>query len=479
MAGQLLADGLTMVSPENADVVVVNTCAFIGPARTESRETVQSVCAMKREGRCQAVFVAGCYPQRYRKTLKREFPEVDGFIGLDALDRIGDLIRQWQKGKPRLTDIPPSSHRLFEPALPGLRFAQGPYAYLKIAEGCHHRCAFCAIPLIRGDYRSRSLAHLVKEAEALIATGARELNLISQDSMAYGRDTVEHDETNPLLPALLTELEGIAGDFWIRILYGSVHMIGNTLLNIMRDSAKICRYLDVPIQHSHPEILRAMGRSASARDLPGVIARLRASLPGLALRTTCMVGFPGETDTHFRHLLRFVQEMAFDHLGVFVYSPEAGTPAARLPGRVDSILAEDRRDLILAAQKKVVARKAKALMNKTDAILLEQPLSDSPGVWLGRSYRQAPSVDGKVIVDAVPARARTGDTVHIRYIGRKGYDLVAQYEECASAYPSPNASSKTRSDLGKSRFLTKEQASSAPNSRSMAASSHSTDSGPV
>lgn len=437
MAGQLLAEGLTMTPPENADVVVVNTCAFIGPARTESRETVQAVCAMKHEGRCQAVFVAGCYPQRYRKTLRREFPDVDGFIGLDALDRIGVLIRQWQKGKPRLQDIPPSSHRLFEPALPGLRFAQGPYAYLKIAEGCHHRCAFCAIPLIRGNYRSRSVAHLVKEGEALIAAGARELNLISQDCMAYGRDRVGNGGLNPLLPALLTALEALKGDFWIRILYGSVHKVGDALLNVMRDSTKICRYLDVPIQHSHPEILRAMGRNASARDLPGVIARLRDSLPGLALRTTCMVGFPGETDTHFQHLLRFVQDMAFDHLGVFVYSPEAGTRAARLPARVDGMLAEERRALILAAQKKIVARRSKALLNRMDTILLEQPAPDARDVWFGRSYRQAPSVDGVVIVKNMPAQAKPGDRIGVRYVGRNRYDLVARYEERTHLFESP------------------------------------------
>jgi len=428
MAGQLLADGLVMVPPEEAQVVLINTCGFIEAAREETRATIRAYCELKKSGPCRAVFVTGCYAQRYRLRLPSEFPEVDGFVGLDALDRVGDLIRQWRDEGGAVWDVPPQVQRLYEPTLPGLRFAGGPYAYLKIAEGCHHRCRFCAIPLIRGDYRSRPIDALVRESEALVATGVREINLISQDCMAYGRDLTGSRKTNPLLPDLLRALDRIPGDFRIRILYGSIHKVGSELLRVMRESPRICHYLDLPVQHSHPEILQAMGRGATARDLPGTLRRLRAALPDLVLRTACIVGFPGESEAHFEHLLQFVNESRFDRLGAFVYSPEEGTPAARLPGRVAPQRAQERLARLLRTQRRIVARQADTLRKRRERILLEQPDTREAGLWYGRSYREAPAVDGRIQVRDVPDGARSGDWIVARYTGRKAYDRTARFE---------------------------------------------------
>ncbi len=438
MAGRLIKEGLRLAeAPESADVIVVNTCAFIDEARQETIDTIQSLCQLKAQDKTRGIFVAGCYSQRYPQKLRAEFPLVDGFIGLDALDRIGDLVRRWQEGEQNLFDVPAEVRRLYDPELEGLRFAGGPYAFLKISEGCHHRCRFCAIPHIRGRYRSRPVARLVEEAKSLVNNGVRELNLISQDSLAYGRDLAGTDKSRVTLPTLLQALDALDGRFWIRVLYGHVGEINKAILDAMRHSARICRYLDLPIQHSHPAVLRAMGRGAGAARLPRTFEKIRAAMPDIALRTTCLVGYPGETEARFEHLLRFVKEVEFDHLGVFVFSPEAGTPASRLCGRPAPQKAEERREKLLDIQNHIVGRKAASLVGARDRILLERQSQHHPDLWAGRSYRQAPETDGVTWVDNVKAGLQSGDGIEVRYTGWEGCDMVAEF---SPVQPQPNHS---------------------------------------
>jgi ribosomal protein S12 methylthiotransferase len=304
--------------------------------------------------------------------------------------------------------------------VPALRFTGGPFAYLKIAEGCNHRCSFCAIPGIRGRYRSRPAASIVHEAEQLLQHGVRELNLISQDTTAYGLDL----RNGSSLAGLLRDLDGIGGKFWIRLLYGYPSGVSGELLEAM-SATKVCHYLDVPIQHSHPRILKAMRRAGTVRPVHRMADRVRRALPDVALRTTCLVGFPGETEEHFEHLLDFVGRTRFDHLGAFVFSPEEHTRAFDLPDRRDREIAEERRGRLLSLQREIVKAKAAALLGRETEILLERKVPGAPVTWAGRSRRSAPEVDGVVLVTRVPRDAAPGDFIRVRYTARAGYDMRA------------------------------------------------------
>ena len=477
MAGVLLAEKLQLApSPEEADIILVNTCAFIEDARTEAAETILRACQHKIDGGCRAVIVAGCLPQRYRDRMAATFPDVDAFVGVDELDRIGGIVRQvaaGQRGILAIGDGAPT--RLFKSPRPGLRFSGGPFAYLKVAEGCNHACAFCAIPGIRGKYRSRSLDELVTEARELLGSGVRELNLISQDTTSYGMETAGNivlpaeaqgrrgepvsnlaAPTNtaalrasaplretlsmPRLPALLRSLDQLEGDFWLRILYGYPSRVSDELLEVMATSRHICAYLDLPIQHSHPDILRAMQRADTVQAVADLPQRLRRAVPGIVLRTTCLVGFPGETEAHFQHLLETVEAAKFDHLGVFAFSPEEGTAADALGDEPASEVAEERCERLMQLQRRVVDERRKALVGTKAAALLLQPLAEPgseaapkspsglrpPLRWIARLPRQAPEVDGVTYVRGVPPDAKPGQFLPVRITGGHEYDLEAE-----------------------------------------------------
>ena len=420
MAGVLLTESITIApEPEMADVLLVNTCSFIHDAREESVEAILDACRLRDEGSVRAVVVTGCMPQRYRDELAESLPEVDAFVGLDGLETIGTVIRAVIDGEAA-PPVEAMSHRLYEPRLPALSLTGGPYAYLKIGEGCNHPCAFCAIPAIRGRHRSRPIDALVAEAETLLGAGIRELNLISQDTTSYGRDLPDAD-----LPQLLRALGGIGGEFWIRILYGYPSQVTDAVLDAMGEVDQVLPYLDIPVQHSHPAILKAMKRAGTYRAVQHLPARVRARLPGATLRTTCLVGFPGEKREHFSHLLDYVREARFDHLGAFAFSPEDGTAAESMPGRPRPETAERRRDKLLLVQQEVVAEKIKALMGRDDRALLETP-GEEPGLWIARASRQAPDVDGITYVESLPATAQAGTILPIRYTASDGYDMIAQ-----------------------------------------------------
>lgn len=424
MAGKLMDAGMSLASVDEADIVVVNTCAFIQDARDEARRNIEWACDHKRAGGCRAVVVAGCLPQRYGKTLPKEFPLVDAFIGVDELDDIASialaaLARGRRAAKVDVGQGLPC--RVFNPTRPALRFTGAHCAFLKIAEGCMHSCAYCAIPGIRGRQRSRSLEDIVAEATSLVSTGVREITLVAQDTTAYGRDM----RGAPRLPALLRALDAIEGDFWIRILYGHPGTIDDALLESIATLGHVVPYIDLPIQHSHPEVLRAMHRADTVKAVGGLVRRLREAVPGIAVRTTCMVGFPGEGEDEFAHLLRYVEEARFDALGAFVFSPEEGTPAYGLPIPPASV-SEERLARLLALQKRVMRQNHKALAGTEDRALLLVPPSRKGGPWLARTRRQAPDVDGWTRVGGLPSSAKAGDFVAVRYTGGRGCDLLAE-----------------------------------------------------
>ncbi|MDD5707330.1 MAG: 30S ribosomal protein S12 methylthiotransferase RimO, partial [Kiritimatiellae bacterium] len=425
MSGVLLTEGLTLApDPEHADVVLVNTCAFIQSARDEAGEAIARACAHKAAGGCRAVVVAGCLPQRYRQRLRSLFPTVDAWLGVDQLESVAAIVRRSVTTQVRRrraeVDVTAQPRALFTPRMPALVFSGGPFAYLKIAEGCNRVCSFCAIPGIRGRQRSRRLPDLVAEARALLAAGMREINLISQDTTSYGGEC----RGAPRLPELLRALDALDGDFWLRLLYGYPSRLNDDLLATLADARHVVRYLDVPIQHSHPDILRAMRRADTVNVLPDMPRRLRAALPGVTLRTTCMTGFPGETEAHFRHLLDYVAAARFDRLGVFAFSPEEGTVAAELPGRVPAEVAEERRERLLRLQSEIARGIERARVGTGVRLLLLKPSARSQ-LWIARAPWQAPDVDGVTRVDGVAATAHAGRFVRARIAGIRGCDLRA------------------------------------------------------
>ncbi len=419
MAGELLAAGYTLAPrPEAADILVVNTCSFIHDAREEAAEAILSACAHRDAGGCRAVIVTGCLPQRYGKQFLRAFPAVDAALGIDQLDQLPAVIQQISHQPSAICNISKSPSRVFAPRHPTLLFSGGPFAYLKIAEGCAHRCAFCVIPNIRGKLRSRSPDSLLDEARALISAGVRELNLIAQDTTSYGRDL----DPRLSLADLLARLDTLPGDFWLRILYAYPSLITDELLQRLAASPHILPYLDVPIQHAHPEVLKRMARGHTADAVANLPARLRAAVPNITLRTTCLVGFPGETEAHFEHLLDYIRAARFDHLGAFIYSPEDGTPAFDWKP-VPRKTAQARLDRLMQLQRDIVRQTRRSLLNQTTRALLLRPAKNN--TWLTRVERQAPDVDGLTTLTAVPSTARPGDLLPVTLTGGRGYDLTA------------------------------------------------------
>lgn len=424
MAGYLKSGAIRLApAPESADIILINTCAFIDLARDEATETILSACAYKANGDCRAVIVAGCMVQRYRERLAEAFPDVDGFLGVDELDQIVPLVEQVAAGNGQvLMAAPGAARRSFDPLYPTLLFTGGPFAYLKISDGCNHRCAYCAIPEIRGNFRSRSDTAIVEEARRMVEAGLREINVISQDTLNYGADQSEL----PSIESLLRQIDQLEGDFRVRLLYSYPSSVTPELLELLNTSKHICKYLDLPVQHSHPEILRAMNRAAAIDATQDLTARLRAAVPGIVLRTTCLVGFPGESEAHFEHLLQYVKRSEFDHLGVFVYSPEEDTAAFEMEDLPDLEVAEERCERLMAVQAQIVEKKLRSLIGQEDELLL---LRQEGELWYGRLARQAPDVDGETLVAGLPATARVGDSVRVTITGFDEYDLEAAFLE--------------------------------------------------
>jgi len=413
MAGHLLKAGCVLApQPDDADVILVNTCAFIEAAREEAVAEIMRACELKKAGRCRAVVVSGCFAQRYGERLTAAFPDVDAFLGVDALDKISGVVRRALGRRKVEVKVPPGMpDKVFAPPMPALRLTGAAFAYLKIAEGCAHRCSYCAIPSIRGHYRSRPLRSVVSEARQLLATGVKELNVIAQDPLLYGVDFSDGTD----IVTLLRALDRLKGDFWLRVLYAYPSEITDEFLGWMNTSPHAVKYIDVPLQHTDPQILKAMARGSAAKATLAAAGRLRAAVPGVTLRTTVLTGFPGETKDSFAKLLMDVKRMRFDHLGAFAFSPEEGTVACELDGRPSPAEAAKRARAVMSAQRKVWAEKAKGYVGKTFRALVV-----APGV--ARLESQAPEVDGVV---RLKGNADIGSFVDVRIDKVDGFDFSA------------------------------------------------------
>lgn len=419
--GLLSKEGyLLTTDPSQADILIVNTCSFIEDATKEAVETVLQLSDLKKKGRCRLLVVAGCLPQRYGKVLEKELPEVDLFLGTGAFQRLPRLLAQEPKQKSFL----PKSTFLYNEKTPRILSTPPFIAYLKIAEGCSNACTFCTVPKIRGRYRSRKLRSVLEEARRLADQGVQELILIAQDSTAYGRDL--RDKTN--LEHLLKDLVKVEGLRWIRMLYSYPRpgLFTDVLLERMAQEVKICPYLDLPLQHIDDEILRRMGRKSNGAEIRNLLKRIRTFLPGVSLRTSLMVGFPGEKESQFKALLDFVEEVRFDHLGAFAYSPEEGTPAAQLPHRVSEGVKQERLRALMEIQKKISLKKYQTMIGQRKLVLVEDL---KEGTLHGRLQTQAPEIDGSVFLYG---KAQPGDWVEARIIQALPYDLVGTIENILS-----------------------------------------------
>ena len=411
-------DYLLTTDPSRAEIVIVNTCSFIEAATKEAIETILQLSRLKKEGRCRLLVVSGCLPQRYGKVLEKELPEVDYFVGTGAFQNLPKLFSQ----RPKRKSFLPQSTFLYNEKTPRILSTPPFIAYLKIAEGCSNACTFCTVPKIRGRYRSRKLRSVLKEAERLAGQGVQELILIAQDTTAYGRDLRGGTHLEKLLKNLI-KVEGLR---WIRFLYSypKANNFTDGLLELMAQEEKICPYLDLPIQHIDDEILKRMGRRSKGVEIRHLLKKIRTFLPKLSLRSSLIVGFPGEKESQFKALLDFVEETEFDHLGAFKYSPEEGTPAPRLPHPVPENVKDERLRALMEVQKKISLKKYQEMVGQRRVVLVEGPQRER-GVLRGRLQTQAPEIDGSVFLNG---KARPGDWVEARMTQALPYDLVARIE---------------------------------------------------
>ena len=399
----------------DADVLIVNTCGFINSAKEESIAAILDAVKRKERGQVSKVIVTGCLAQRYAGDLAQEIPEVDAFLGIESGPSIGNVVFGSRPRQINLVETVADKYPLIPQAR--LRATATPWtAYLKISEGCDHSCTFCAIPGIRGKHRSKSMERLVEEARQLAASGAKELNLVAQDTTAYGMDLYGR----LALPELLTALSAVDGIQWLRLLYCYPTMVRQPLLDVLQSNPKIIPYIDMPLQHGDDFMLKAMKRGGSVEQYKRLFSKMRDALPDLALRTTFLVGFPGETDAHFDNLLNFVTEMRFDRLGVFTYSAEEGTPAFALENPVPAKVMRARRDALMAAQQSISLQNNQKWLGRDLDVLIEARHGADAA---GRSFRDAPEIDGTVTVKN--CHAAPGTFVSARVSAAAPYDLEA------------------------------------------------------
>lgn len=422
MLGLLRKKGYTFTEDESeADIIVVNTCCFIGDAREESIQTLLEMAEYKKTGRLKALVAAGCLAQRYQKEIREEIPEVDALVGTMAIGEITKAVEEALAGSGgdhyRDLNAAPAVYR------DRVVTTGGHYAYLKIAEGCNKRCTYCVIPKVRGDYRSIPMEELAAQAEKLAEGGVKELILVAQETTLYGVDLYGKKS----LPQLLEKLAGIRDIRWIRILYCYPEEITEELIETIAKEPKICHYLDIPIQHASDSVLRRMGRRATQAQLRGIIEGIRERIPDICLRTTLISGFPGETQEDFEELYRFVNEMEFDRLGVFPYSREEDTPAADMPDQVEESVKESRRDELMELQQAVAFEKAEDMAGHIVTAMIEGRVADED-VYVARTYRDAPDVDGYLFVNT-GASLISGDFVKVLVTDSNEYDLIGEIVE--------------------------------------------------
>lgn len=402
---------------EEADIIVINTCGFINDAKEESINTILEMAKYK-ENNLKALIVAGCLVERYKNEILQELPEIDAIVGTTAFDKICDVVDDVLADKKH--NELESINKMCRPDVKRIITTGGYYSYLKIAEGCDKHCTYCSIPMIRGAYRSVPMDELVKEAEYLADNGVKELIIVAQEITVYGKDLYGEKK----LPELLHRLCKIPGIQWIRLLYCYPEEITDELIETIRTEKKICHYIDMPIQHASDKILKAMGRRTNNAELRNIISKLRKEIPDICLRTTLITGFPGETVEDHHILLDFIDEMEFDRLGVFTYSPEEDTKAASLDNQVDEEVKLCRKDEIMELQQEISMDKSERLVGKEFEVIIEGKASDED-VYVGRSYMDAPSVDGYVFINS-EEELMSGDFAKVRIVKAMEYDLIGE-----------------------------------------------------
>src|SRR6476646_3769805 len=427
MMGQLKVNGYQITSDaEEADTVVVNTCGFIDSAKKESIDAILEAARLKTEGKAKRLVVAGCLVERDRDELRAEIPEVDAFIGTS---QINDILAVCDP-KTNMRSLPvvqlgnQTATYLYDESTPRILATPSHYAFVKIAEGCDRPCAFCFIPQMRGHFRSRRFGSIVAEAHQLAEEGVKELILVAQDSSRYGEDLGKQDA----LAHLLRELSHTEGIEWVRVMYTYPTHISDGFLDVLAEEPKAVKYLDMPLQHASQNVLKLMKRGGNRASLERLIERVRSRVPDIAVRTTFITGFPGETEDDFNELMTFVKNVEFDRVGVFTYSDEEGTPAFGLPDKVDPKIAKRRRDQLMKEQSKIAKRKHKAMIGKTVSVIFEGESNESDLLWQGRMETQAPDIDGCVLINDAPEGfvPQAGEMVHVLITEAQEYDLVGK-----------------------------------------------------
>ncbi|WP_372631691.1 30S ribosomal protein S12 methylthiotransferase RimO [Cohnella sp.] len=418
MSGLVHQRGFKLVEkPEDATVVIVNTCGFIDAAKEESVNTILNLAELKETSRLKALIVSGCLTQRYKKELMDEMPEIDGIVGTGDFHRINDIIDEALRGtKPVYVGNPVFN---YEEAMPRILSTARHTAFVKIAEGCDNACTFCSIPIMRGKFRSRSIESILAEVENLAKQGVKEVSLIAQDSTNYGTDLYEGFR----LPELLNRVSEVPGIEWVRLHYAYPGFFTDELIETIAANPKVCDYIDMPLQHSEDAILKRMRRPGRQRDVRELIGKIRARIPDAALRTSMIVGFPGETDEEFERLCDFVREMRFDRLGVFTYSQEEDTPANRLPNQVPDEVKQFRANTLMEIQREVANENAAKYVGRTIDVLVER-YDGRSDVYIGRSQYDAPEVDGEVFITNCPVEI--GQMSKVRITHAYEYDLSGE-----------------------------------------------------
>ena len=425
MLGLLNQEGYTFTDDEKeADIIIINTCCFINDAKEESVNTILDMAELRKEGSCKALIVTGCMAQRYQEEIRKEIPEVDGIVGTTAYDEVSRVLKEVLEGRQELClqDL----NRLPKINTKRVITTGGYYAFLKIAEGCDKHCTYCIIPNLRGKYRSVPMEQLLEEARELAEAGVKELILVAQETTLYGVDLYG----KKALPQLLHELCKVPGIQWIRIQYCYPEEITQELIDAIRAEEKLCHYLDIPIQHASDKILKRMGRRTDRNQLKNMIETLRQQIPDIALRTTLISGFPGETQEDHETLMEFVDEMEFERLGVFAYSQEEDTPAAGFENQVPEEVKESRRDEIMELQQEIAFEKSEAMLGQILKVLVEGKIADE-NAYVGRTYMDAPNVDGLIFIHT-DEELLSGDFVQVKVTGALEYDLIGEmYDESA------------------------------------------------
>ena len=423
MLGILKNKGFEFTDDEwEADIIAINTCCFIGDAKQESINTILEMAEHKKDARCKVLVVAGCLAHRYQDEIIKEIPEVDAFVGTSSYDKIADMINSVLEEKG-ISNFVEDANRMPMVEADRIVTTPGYYEYLKIAEGCDKHCTYCVIPKVRGSFRSFPIEYLVNQTKKLVEGGVKEIILVAQETTLYGVDLYGKKS----LPKLLHNLGLIEGLKWIRILYCYPEEINDELIEAIKNEPKVCHYLDMPIQHASDNILKRMGRRTSKQELTDIVAKLRREIPDIALRTTLITGFPGETDVDHEEVMQFIDECEFDRFGVFTYSREEDTVAAQMPDQIDEEIKEKYRDELMQLQQEISADRSAAMIGRIVRVMIEGFIPED-NTYVGRSYKDAPNVDGLVFVEC-DRELMSGDFIDVKITGSTEYDLIGTIVE--------------------------------------------------